>query len=161
MQKSTHILLATLLISPACLAADGHDNGHGLKHHALGVFVGRSNERGGGDEVSIGLEYEYRFNQHWGAGGLVEYTPDGHSDDGITVALASGYYHPYKGWRLGLGFGRERVHGDHGYYQWLYRAGVAYDFHVGRFGIAPSVNYDIIEGNSNVLIYGVALVYPF
>jgi len=162
MQSQIKIACCVVLIvggAATTAAAAGED--HEFRRHAPGIFIGNADERGGGDDYTLGIEYEYRFNRNWGVGMVYEHTPGGHDNDGTTLALANGYYHPYKGWRVGLGGGREKVHGSHGYYSWVYRAGAAYDFHVGNFGVAPSVSYDVIESHDNVLVYGIALTYPF
>lgn len=151
------LLGATFLAYMPLLAAAPHGE---LKHHHVGIFLGDSDERGGGDHFTYGLEYEYRFNQEFGAGAVYEYVDGAHDSDGVSVALAALYYHPYAGWRLGAGAGREKVHGSHGGYETLYRVGAAYDFHVGKIGIAPDVSLDRVDGE-NVLVYGVAFIYSF
>jgi hypothetical protein len=146
------------LNSPTALAADDHGE---LKHHAIGLIIANADERSGGDHLTLGLEYEYRSDENIGAGLVYEKTENAHHGDGVSIGLAALYYYPYAGWRLGAGLGREKVHGSRGGYNTLYRAGIAYDFHVGRFGIAPMVDYDWIEGESNVLVYGVVFMLPF
>ena len=150
---------ALVLVSSTSLASDSE--GHEFKHHAPGIFLGSSDKRGGGDELSIGFEYEYRFNPTWGAGVVYEHTPDAHDSDGVSVFIANAYVHPYAGWRFGLGAGREKVHGGSSHYDWVYRVGAAYDFHVGQFAIVPSLSLDMADGGDNVLVYGVGLLWPF
>ncbi len=43
----------------------------------------------------------------------------------------------------------------------VFRIGVAYDFHIGeRFGIAPAVNLDFVN-NEEVWVYGLNFTYGF
>lgn len=155
------VLVAAVLFSlPGVQAVAAEEHG-ALKHHAIGVIVADADERSGDNDLSLGLEYGYRFNKNFGAGVLYEHTADAHHGDGVSVGLAALYYHPHAGWRLAAGVGREKIHGSHGGYNTLYRTGIAYDFHVGRFGIAPTLDYDWIEGANNVLVYGVAFMLFF
>ncbi|MEP1470133.1 MAG: hypothetical protein ABJK25_04105 [Halieaceae bacterium] len=147
---------ATLLVMSAfTYGEDSH-----FKHHTVGVFLGDSDERSGGDHFTVGVEYEYKFNPKFGAGVVFETTDGAHDGDGVSVGLAALYYHPYAGWRLGAGLGTEKIHGSHGGYESLYRVGVAYDFHVGKFGIAPDVSLDRVDGE-NILVYGLVFSYGF
>lgn len=59
------------------LAWSAEDEEHGaLPHHHLALFAGarvetqRGHSSHGG--FAVGLEYEYRFHQRWGIGGVVE-----------------------------------------------------------------------------------------
>ena len=39
----------------------------------------------------------------------------------------------------------------------LTRAGIAYEYEVGRWSITPELNVDFIEGGHHVLVYGVSI----
>ena len=80
--------------------------------------------------------------------------------DRLEASSADSSVLTYAGWRLGLGIGEEKLHGDHGHKQSLYRASVAYDFHVGGFGIAPTFNLDRVDGES-IEVYGVTFSKAF
>ena len=41
-----------------------------------------------------------------------------------------------------------------------YRASVSYDFHVGDFGIAPTLAFDFV-GSQTATVFGVAIVRAF
>ena len=156
------IFAACLLYSSFHLpSAQAADAAHvPLKHHVVGIFFGISDERSGSDDFTLGFEYEYKFNRKFGAGVVYENIGNAHEGDGIEIVLGSLFYHPYAGWRLGLGVGREKIHGPHGGYETLYRVGAAYDFHFGRYGVAPVLELDRVNGN-NVLVYGVAITTSF
>lgn len=139
---------------------------HALKHHTVGAFVGYTNAES--TENSYGLEYEYRINSQWGAGAVWEKTPDGHAShhghhvqtEDVSVYLAAGYWH-HDALRLGLGFGKEKVHGEHGHTESLIRATAAYDFHLNHsMGIAPVVSVDKVDGEY-IQVYGISLNYMF
>jgi len=78
------------------------------------------------------------------------------------------YLHPWKQLRFELGFGKERVgrYTDHDHHfhashkEDLVRVSVSYDFHVGRFGVAPTLALDSVDGEA-ATIAGVAFVIPF
>ncbi|MBT1065134.1 hypothetical protein KJY73_16195 [Bowmanella sp. Y26] len=127
--------------------------------HYPGVFIGALNS-GGETELSLGLEYEYRFTPHWGAGLVYEKASEAHHGDGVSATIAALYYHPYAGWRLGAGIGREKVHGDHGHTEDLYRLNVAYDFHLGDFGVAPTFSVDRVDGHHS-RVYGISITKAF
>ena len=128
-------------------------------HHFPAVFVGATSFDGE-TEFTYGLEYEYKFNSKWGAGVVFEKTNDAHHGDGTTISLASIYLHPWKDLRIGAGYGKEKVGGDHPHSENLARISVSYDFHVADFGIAPTVAVDFIDGET-ATVFGVAFVKSF
>jgi hypothetical protein len=161
-KKSTLLaVLSSLIITTPALA---QDDDHGFKHNVIGVFIGKT-KSDYSHKASYGLEYEYRFDQTWGAGAVYEKTPEAHDDhhghyDDISVALVSGYYH-YNLLRIGLGFGQEKIHGSHSYTESLVRSSVAYDFHITEhIGIAPAFSLDAVDGHT-AKIYGIAINYIF
>ncbi|MCZ6643666.1 MAG: hypothetical protein O7F71_18990 [Gammaproteobacteria bacterium] len=134
-----------------------HGDGHAKKHF-FGAFIGAFD--GEETDLALGIEYEFKFNSHWGIGALYEDVKDAHHGDGISSTIGSLYFHPKGAWRLGLGFGKEKVGGDHAHTENLVRVGVSYNFHVGEFGIEPSLNFDRVDGEISK-VYGVALVWSF
>ena len=148
-----------LLMSSSLALAGGNDHGADKKH-IVGVFLGATNDAHSETDGTAGIEYEYKFTEHFGIGAVYEHSPDAHNDDGVSVYLASAYWHPYAGWRIGLGIGEEKLHGSHGHEESLYRASIAYDFHIGGFGIAPTFNLDRVDGES-IEVYGVTLSKAF
>jgi hypothetical protein len=149
----TILLSALLLINPSdVFAADD-------VHHFPGVFVGYTNAA---DETlfTYGFEYEYKFTQTWGLGAVYEKIDDAHHADGVTVTVAELFYHPIKNLRFGLGIGKEKIGGDHPHSEDLYRLSASYDYHIGDFGLAPTLAIDFIDGE-NAYVLGVALVRPF
>ncbi len=132
---------------------------HELKRHNLGIFLGETDADE--NEFTYGLEYEYKFNHRWGGGLTYEKTPDAHHGDGVDVRLISLYLHPFKKFRLGLGYGEERTGGPHPHTEDLTRFSVAYDFHLNEnVGLAPSFAIDRVDGET-LRVYGIALTFAF
>ena len=127
--------------------------------HIPGIFLGYT-DFDDETEFTYGIEYEFKFDKNWGIGAVYEKTDDAHHGDGVTVRLASLYYHPTKAIRLGLGAGQEKVGGDHPHTEDLYRISASYDFHVGNFGIAPTIAVDFID-DKEAYVFGIAFVRPF
>ena len=144
------VLSAAMLMALPSFAAD--------THHSVGLFAGILDADE--NENVVGLEYEYKINSKWGVGATYEKAADAHHGDGITSTIAQAYFHPSGGWRIGAGVGREKVGGHHPHTEDLTRLGVSYDFHVGGMGIAPSINFDRVDGHT-AKVYGVAFVWFF
>jgi hypothetical protein len=160
------LALAAFLVgaaAPSIAADDG-----AMKRHLPGVFMGVTS--GGGEtDYTIGLEYEYRATQMLGFGVIAEHTPDRHSGDGVSVALGALHVHPLGDWRLTAAYGWEDVHDASVKIakgkkptknEDVFRLGAAYDFHVGQFGLAPSLNVDFV-GGKEVAVFGISVVRPF
>lgn len=147
------MLLASSAINSSAVAAAGN------AHHFPGVFIGYT-KAAGETHFTYGLEYEYKFNQTWGLGAVYEKADDAHHGDGVTVAVAELFYHPLNNLRFGVGIGEEKVGGDHPHSENLYRLSASYEYHLGEFGLAPTLAVDFIDGEQAYVI-GVALVKPF
>lgn len=174
------VILSSLLLSVSLTAQAFSDSKEHFKHHVVGGFLGIT-DTDETSETSYGVEYEYRFDQHWGLGAVYEITPELHEahhapEHGelhhissgnanekadVTVYLISGYYH-IGALRLGLGFGQEEVDGVSGEKD-LFRISAAYDFHVtDNVGIAPTLSIDTINDDQvYVYVYGVTLNWMF
>lgn len=160
MKKLAYTLLASLAFSASAQAAGNNE----LNQHVLGAFVGVTDSKKT-TESAYGLEYEYRFNKTWGLGGVWEKTKDGYKDklghrEDVSVKIISAYWHKDY-FRLGLGIGEEKIHGDHSHTEDLIRASAAYDFHLTpNLGIAPTIAVDRVDGH-NIYVYGAAITYAF
>lgn len=129
------------------------EGGHHYPAHIPGIFIGITD--GDPSELTIGAEYEYKWNKKFGVGGVVEHLSGYHNGDGATVGVALLHFHPAGGLRLSAGLGKEWVHGAHPTSYGLARLGVAYDFEVNGIGIAPTFNVDFVN-NKKVIVYGIA-----
>jgi hypothetical protein len=148
------IALATFLLTATNTVFAASD-----AHHFPAVFVGYTNAK---DEThfTYGLEYEYKFNKTWGVGAVYEKIDDAHHGDGVTVTVAELFYHPSNNLRFGVGVGKEKIGGDHPHTEDLYRLTASYDYHIGDFGLAPTIAVDFIDGEK-AYVLGVALIRPF
>lgn len=149
------ILIFSLLALGSTKAQASDDLNY--KKHSLGVFNGLFDTDEG--KSIIGVEYEYKFKPKWGAGVLYEYSKRAHGGDGITTKIIALYYHPDTKWRFGAGYGNEKIGNDPNN-KTLFRLGVSYDYHIGKMGIAPSLNFDRVDGKV-ISIYGIALIWFF
>jgi hypothetical protein len=62
--------------------------------------------------------------------------------------------------RFGLGIGKEKIGGSHPNSEDLYRLSASYEYHIGDFGLEPTLAVDFIDGEQ-AYVLGVALVGPF
>ena len=124
-------------------------------HHALALFVGIISVDSK-TESSYGIAYEHKFDRMWGAGAVFETSPDLHN--GTDIILVSAYLHPWKGLRLGAGIGQETI--DDLDAQSLTRVSLSYNFHVGPVGIAPTLAFDFVGGDTATVV-GITIVKSF
>ena len=149
-------------------AEQGEHAENGFHRHHLSVFLGVTDGEGEsadhhqaasahGEELNVfderagtvGLDYEYRLKQRWGVGALIDYA-GGDLETwvfGFPIVL-----HPAGQWKFLVAPGVEDKPGHDA--EFLVRAGVIYDFQIGRMTIAPAVNVDFVDGEE-VLVYGV------
>ena len=158
------ILLALSLATGPAVAADNSGNkggGHAeIPHSILAVSVGYALERKRDKDEeagAIGVEYEYRFSQHWGVGGVIEGLGKDVIRDVSLAALVS--FHPAGGWRLFAGPGYEFTQKKD---EFLFRTGVGYEFSFGNhWTLAPEVIADFIASGKRTYIIGLALGREF
>jgi hypothetical protein len=150
------IVLFLLLITGLVVISDAVAESESIEFpNKLSLFGGVTQES---SEIgaSLGLEYEYRLNQLWGIGGLVEYAG---GDFDVWVLGIPAFIHPYAGWFIRLAPGLEIEESESSF---LFRAGVGYDFELlPRWSLAPEFNADFIEGGDTLLVYGLTLSYTF
>lgn len=127
--------------------------------HFPGVFLGATHADSETD-FTYTLEYEYKFSQHFGVGLVYEKINDAHHGDGITIKLASIYYHFGHDFRLGLGYGEEKIGGYHPHTENVTRVNLSYEYHFEHFSLAPSLSIDFIDGE-NATVFGLAFIKPF
>ena len=129
------------------------------KTHFPAIFLGYTDSTDSFD-FTYGIEYEYKFNQTWGAGFVYEKINNAHHGDGISVSVLELFYHPMNNVRLGAGFGKEKIGGHHPHTEDLARVSLAYEIHVGDFGIEPTFAVDFVGSHQSYVI-GLAFVRPF
>ena len=160
---SLTLLALSLATGPASAADNSGNKGGGhteIPHSILAVSVGYALERKRDKDEeagAIGLEYEYRFAEHWGVGGVIEGLGDDVIRDVSVAALIS--FHPSGRWRLFAGPGYEFTDKKD---EFLFRTGVGYEFSFGNhWTLAPEVIADFIESGKRTYIIGLALGREF
>ncbi|MCF6292706.1 MAG: hypothetical protein L3J04_04850 [Robiginitomaculum sp.] len=151
-------ILAVSAFNPALAGDGGSSGGVHYPSNVIGVFVGATDS--GKTDFTVGVEYERRVSEMFGFGGVIEHTPDAHNGDGVSVALVELFVHPVGRWRVIGGVGAEKLHGDSGYTKTIFRTGIAYDFIVGDFEIAPTFNVDHVDGKQ-LTVFGVSFLRHF
>lgn len=161
MSRSVIIALAVFALLPCRAWAEG-DAGHGdIPYHHLALFLGMGFETKEGHEdeegFAIGLEYEYRFHESWGFGGVIEGLGQGAVRNVVLAAPVS--FHPGGAWRLFTGPGVEFTPKKD---KFLLRLGAGYEFDLGgHWSLAPEVLVDLIETGAETWLFGLAIGYHF
>ncbi|MHC4619579.1 MAG: hypothetical protein ACYTEQ_17675 [Planctomycetota bacterium] len=129
----------------------GHNGNH--RHH-LAFFLGNTQD-GGKHGISTGVDYEYRLDEQFGIGGLLEYA--GGDFDALVLGLPL-FWHPWEPWRFVVAPGLE-IKSSHT--EFFIRTGVGYDFKLGGgWSLMPVFNVDWLGGSEH-LVYGLNLGYHF
>jgi hypothetical protein len=119
----------------------------------IAVFTGFTGESRRDTGFTVGLEYERRLNKSFGIGALLERTI---GDVDLTIVAIPFAYHQGP-WKVYTAPGIER---NDGHNEKLLRFGVEYGFEVGKFEIAPQIDYDFVDGD-NAVVVGVTLGWGF
>lgn len=146
------ILLAITTVNYAQASTEETHN------NIAGIFIGTTTMESE-TNFSYAFEYEYKLSKQWGAGIVYEKTDDANSGEGVDIALASAYLHPWKELRLGLGFGQEKLGGNNETAS-LVRTSFSYDFHVASFAIEPTLAFDFINDETATVV-GIAFAKTF
>lgn len=150
---------------PLAIAEEPHDeHAHEFHRHHSALIISNTQNEEGDNGFTVGVDYEYRFNQWAGIGGLVEYAGGDFEHLVLAVPL---YIHPYKNWLLVVAGGAE-VHKEHDEHEenkqkreWIVRTGIAYQFpFADKWTIAPVFNVDFSE-HETLFVYGIAIGFGF
>ncbi len=167
------VLLMVVMAASPGVAQDpvGHtEEGHDHLANHLALFVGATTPFEETDETSftVGADYVRRLSELWGIGPLVDFT---FGDFKRTALAGAGlFFYPVGGLRL-LGApavelvekdqptseGVTTKHDGH----FTLRLGAAYEFHVGSYSIAPTLNIDLIGETEENAVYGIAVGLRF
>jgi hypothetical protein len=164
MNKKRVIFASIIMLGFASSAAFSEEDvgHHKYPHHHLALFAGGGFERdkNGHEEhgAALGLEYEIRYSEKWGAGVDFEILSGGDTHRSSVLAVPVSY-HPNEKWRLfagpGIEFGEKHD-------KYLARFGVGYEIHVkGRWVLSPEIIADFVEGGATTYVLGVAIGYGF
>lgn len=127
---------------------------HGEEHHDTGHgAVSSEGSSGGKDDpdFTIGLDYERRLTKLIGIGGMVDFVVEGRRE---FLLGPIGFLHPFKSAKFFAAPLVERVR-ETGDWEFVFRVGGLWEFHVGKFSVAPYAGYDISEEHE-IWILGVA-----
>jgi len=133
-----------------------------VPHHHAAVFIGAGTDtkRDGHERevgIALGGEYEFRFHEKWGIGGVLEGLGEDTLRDVVIAVPVS--FHPAAGWRLFAGPGYEITEKKD---KALLRVGVGYEFHLqGHWTLSPEIVGDFIEGGAQTWLGGIAISYEF
>ena len=128
-------------------------DGHGEPHS--------EGSNGGKDDpdFTIGFDYERRFTQLFGVGGMFDWVVEGRREF-LLGPIA--FLHPFAGSKFWLAPLAERVR-ETGDWDLVWRIGAGWDFTIGKSGkysISPNVNYDITDEHE-LWVFGVAFGLGF
>ncbi len=126
-----------------------NDDGHG-DAHSEGSSGGKNDP-----DFTIGFDYERRFTQLFGLGGMIDWVAEGRRE---LLFGPFAILHPFAGSKFWVAPLAERVR-ETGDWELVWRLGVGWDFEIGKSGkysIAPLVNYDITEEHE-LWVVGVAI----
>lgn len=149
------VAVGSLLLALTSCESTHMDGGHNWKEgrQHLSVFTGLTSEDNE-SAATIGLDYEYRVDQHLGLGAVVEQATE---DVDATTILAVADLHITNYWVVQTGPGIEFLeHED----EFVYRIGTLYEWEYEGYTISPQVHYDM-TGNENALIVGFAVGVGF
>ena len=137
-----------------------HQEHHSYQNH-LAVFTGATtNFDHESTDFTLGVDYEYRLSEVFGIGLFGEMIFADHEETLVGVPF---FFHiknsPLK---IVLAPGIAILEDHHGdkYEEFLLRGGIGYDIHLDAFSITPTVNVDVIDGNTS-LAYGIAFGIGF
>ncbi len=160
------LLAAVLLAAPGIASAEeAHEEGWRAKPSTVSlILAGTSDEDE--DVFTVGLDYEHRIHDFVGVGAVVEYATD--DIDAVTL-LGVVDLHLWRGLGIQTGPGVEFVREEEeepggtrktDKREFVYRAGLLYEFEIGAFVFTPQVHYDYSTGKDAV-IYGAAFGFHF
>jgi hypothetical protein len=150
------VVTVAVLMSASSLIAGGY---HDYGPHAIGVFLGDT-RFGGNSALTLGVDYEYRWNATAGIGLLFEYD----ISDSLAREYLFGipfYAHPYGGLRLAFVpiYVVEDIDGDK-VNRGAVRVGVAYAIETGSFIVTPGISFDFLSDTAYT-VYGLGFGFMF
>ncbi len=140
----------------ATAASNNLSESHDSDLNRVGLFIGATTKTNGDTEFAIGLEYERRFTDLLGAGLVVEWEPD--FEERVLAAPAL-FVHPVGELLITVAPGAQfEENGTH----FVFRLGAAWEFELGHgLALAPTLNYDFVEGAHDAISYGLVLNFAF
>ena len=130
--------------------AGGHEDANDdyQPHFVAGVFLGVTDTSKDTAET-IGAEVIYMATPRLGVGVEIEHLPDYGDGYEANVVLGLVSYAVTDQLRVIGGAGRDY---HHGHEKPVWRAGAAYDFHLGDFHVSPSLAVDFMEDDEATVL---------
>ena len=166
------LVLVTIIInaqSSENIDSHNENSKHILHHNHAAIFLGGTTFfKKGESHFSVGLDYIYRPNveEPWAFSIFGEAIFSEHIEYLVGLPV---YYSFNNIWWLRAGPGIEIIqeeehHGDEvgtiTEIEFLFRFGVGVPFHLGNFGITPSIDFDLVR-NHDAIVWGINFGYGF
>ena len=154
----TMLVVLTGTVSGRALAAgdEDHGGGHDHKNHVALFFGSTQAEEHHGERedpsFTIGMDYERRLTKRFGVGVMADLVVEGNREFLFGIPL---FLHAGKGAKLLAAPCVHKLKGDDEY-DYVFRAGLVWDFNVGPGTLAPVVLYDIAE-HHDVFVVGLGI----
>jgi hypothetical protein len=153
--RSKLVLAASALGFFSSCASTHEDGGHNWKEgrHHLATFLGTTIEENE-NAPTIGVDYEFRINQHIGLGAVAEHAIE---DLDATTILAVADLYIANNLAVQTGPGIEFLDNDE---LFVYRVGAVYEWEFEGYTLSPQVHYDVTNG-PDAWILGIAFGVGF
>ena len=157
------VCLCMLGLATLPVYAQDQDGDHGFHPHHVAVSVGGMTPLSETAQTSfaVGADYELRLDPTWGMGLGADFTFGDHKRTALFGAGAT--WRPTSAFRLLTGPGLELVEKDKegggtkttAFFVWGF--GAAYEVHVGRLSLTPTVYLDFVGETKTNLTYVIAI----
>lgn len=152
MKRTIYIWIGIGLMAASGWGAEqgGEEEHHGHRHH-VSLFLGNTHDLHGNNAFTVGVDYEYRLNDLFGVGTLID-----HAGGSInsTVVGAGLFIHPWQDLRVLTALGNEHQSGHN---EFLFRLGALYDFHIKEWSITPALYMNWLESGHQNWVSGIEL----
>jgi hypothetical protein len=150
-------MCGSVLAQPA--ASNQSSNGVQASQFSAGAYLGFTDDED--TEFTYGAELEFRNNDPWSAGVIIEKTENMYFNNDLTVLMGTANYRPFPDRRLKLTGGLGVAFNEGADDDTVLRAGVGYDLFLELpIVVTPRVALDFFEGDER-LIYDVTAFYNF
>jgi len=148
------LLLFSFFVAVPGLADESESSAHAQESkNEIAAFLGLTHNGRRDNAGAIGVEYERRLSERIGIGALVEFTA---GDSDFWVYAIPITFHVDR-WKFVVAPGVEDAGGDT---EKLLRLGAGYEFESSGIKITPSLNVDLVGGES-VFVAGVSFGIGF
>ncbi|MGL1889666.1 MAG: hypothetical protein OCD76_24340 [Reichenbachiella sp.] len=147
------IISSCLFLPCQLLAQENEEVSEEERKSELSVFLGGTS-KARNSALTIGVDYQYRLNQHVGIGGLVDYAAGDLQSLLIGPAFFLHIMHLEATFAPSVEINEEGMIG-------AFRSGVKYEFEISKYTLSPGVYYDTERKESPAWIYGLAFGFRY